>query len=341
MRRVSGFLIGVGHVGRAFMELLDQKGTLLRDRYGFDLALVGAVDRGGSALDPRGLSPSQLLSIKGARGTVAAHPQGRPGASGLEAMDQVAADLLLEASPTNLDDGQPGLSHIHAALERGWHVVSANKGPLVVAYSELAALARSRDLRLLHSGAVAGALPTVNIGQRDLAGCRIQRIEGLLNATTNYILTRMEQGISLEEALGEAQRIGIAEANPRLDLEGWDAANKLLLLSHSVLRHPVSLRDIQVRGILEIGADDLRQARARDETIKLLAVAEAHGDGYKLSVRPRRLPLDHPLARLGGQEMGILYETDSMGTLVATMRERGPMGTAAAMLRDVIAIFGG
>ncbi|NJO00102.1 MAG: homoserine dehydrogenase, partial [Anaerolineales bacterium] len=227
----------------------------------------------------------------------------------------------------------------------GMHAVLASKGPLVLAYQELAGLS---DLTtpaapaLRFSGAVGGALPSINLGRRDLAGARIQRVEAAVNGTTQLILWLMSQGQSYEAALAEAQRIGIAEPDPSLDVEGWDAANKLVIIANAVLGIPTTLTDVSVTGIGGVGPTELQAARAAGGRVSLLAVAEAQTGGpapaYRLSVAPTPLATDHPLAHLQADEMGLVYYTDIYGRAVATTQERGPLGTSAAMLRDIIEI---
>ncbi len=181
-------------------------------------------------------------------------------------------------------------------------------------------------------------MPTINIGRRDLAGCRIERVEAVLNGTTQGILRMIESGTSYAEALAEMQRRGLAETDPTLDVAGWDAANKTVILANAVLGRPTTLADVAVEGIVGIDADELRAAGARGERIVLLCLAARAGDDYRLSVRPTALPLDHPLARMGGDEMGVVYYTDISGRLSVTTRETDPLPTAAALLRDTIEI---
>jgi homoserine dehydrogenase len=257
--------------------------------------------------------------------------------SALDMARQVSADVLLESTLTNLRDGQPGLDVIRTALGRGVSVVSANKGPLVLAYDELVTAASQRGgAGLRFSACVGGYLPTVNIGRRDLAGARIERIEAVLNGTTQGILRMMETGVNYDDALAEMQRRGLAETDPRLDVEGWDAANKVVILANAVLRRPTTLADVAIDGITRLTADELQDAQAHSARIVLLCLAQQVEDDYRLSVRPTPLPLDHPLARMGGDEMGIVYYTDIGGRTSATTAERGPKPTAAAMMRDLL-----
>ncbi|HWQ15605.1 MAG TPA: homoserine dehydrogenase [Roseiflexaceae bacterium] len=360
MKRYRLILAGLGNVGRSFLGLMVSQAGLLRERYGVALALVGAADSGGAALDPAGIDPIAVLDAKAAGRSVASLAgAGWPGMGGPELARTAEADILLEATPVNLRDGEPGLSIVRAALRRGMHAVLANKGPLALAYSDLAGLSdmgpeggergSPKDWPALRfSACVGGSLPTINIGRRDLAGARIERVEAVLNGTTQGILRMMEQGTSYAEALAEMQRRGLAETDPSLDVEGWDAANKLTIIANAVLRQPATVRDVAVEGITRLTAAELLAARDRGERIVLLGLAERDvGDAggnsraagpYRLSVRPTALPQEHPLARMGGDEMGVVYYTDIAGRMSATTLETDPVPTAAAMLRDVIDI---
>ncbi len=345
-------LVGLGHVGRAFLELMTVKRQVLRERYGLELALTGAADSTGAILSAGQIDHANLLRHKQAGHGAGQYPRlGHRGMPAAEMVRQVEADVLLEASPVNVRTGQPGLDCVRTALQRGMSVVLANKGPLVVAYQELMELAaltsplpaslgnRGGPHRLRFSATVCGALPVLNMGQRDLVACHIQRIEGIFNSTTNYILTAMEAGDSFDQALRQAQAEGVAEADPSLDVQGWDAANKLVIIANAVLGVPITLKDVDILGIQYITPDDLAAARARGQTVKLVAVAQRQDSGYRFSVHPAALPLSHPLASVTGWEMGIVWHTDIMGMQFAKVNERGPVPTAAAMLRDLISLY--
>lgn len=342
VQQVDIVLLGVGNVGQSLLEILPQKAQMLERLYGLSLVIKGACDSQGAVLSEEGLNPYRLLECKRMGHSVSTYPKyGRPGMSAAELVEQVEAHLLVEATPASLKDGQPGLRCIARALERGWNVVTANKAPLVLAYDHLMSLARQQGRHLRFSGTCGGALPSINIGWRDLAGCTIHRIEACLNATTTYILSRMAQGSSLEDAVSEAQDAGIAETDPSLDIDGWDAAFKLVILANSVLNIPTQLHDVEVTGIRDITPQDLAYAAEREETIRLLATAHQAGEdeSYRFTVAPRHLPLDHPLGRTSAWEMGIVYHTDIAGRIVAIVEERGPGPTAAAVLRDIIDIY--
>jgi homoserine dehydrogenase len=337
---VRFLLIGAGNVGRRFLGLVEDKGPTLRERLGLDLVLVGIADSSGVAVNPDGLPIEEIVELKSAGRSVAEHPLwGERRGSALEMVRSQGAELLLEASPANMVDGQPALGCIEAALSGGMNVVTANKAPLVLAFPRLVELARTNGAQLRYDATVTGGLPAVNLGQRDLAAAKIERLEGVLNLTTNYILTRMAQdGLSYEQALADAQVAGHAETDPTLDVEGWDAANKLVILAHSVLGFPVGLDDVDVTGILGESEETLRAAAEEGKRVKLVATAEADGAGYRLSVRPKRLADEHPLAQLGPKQMGIVYHTDVSGSISAAIVEQTPVPTAFAMLRDVVEI---
>jgi homoserine dehydrogenase len=184
-------------------------------------------------------------------------------------------------------------------------------------------------------------LPSINIGWRDLAGANISKVEMVVNGTTQVILQLMAAGQSFDEALAEAQRMGIVEPDPALDVDGWDAANKLVILANAVLRQPTTLADLHVEGIRGVSRATLEGAWNAGGRVSLVGLAERQpGGGYSLGVAPTVLPAEHPLARLGLGEMGIVYHSDIVGRTVATSLEDGPIGSCAAMLRDVIEIVG-
>jgi homoserine dehydrogenase len=337
MRTTRLAIIGLGNVGRRLLELIQVKRDLLRARYDLELVVVGAADTTGIVLADEPLNLATLLRLKRERKGIEEYPDfGQPGATAQQLVQQCRADILVELSLTNLKHGEPGLSAIRNALKRRMNVVTANKGPLVLAYQELVALARANGAQLLHSATVTGGLPTLNIGTRDLGTAVIEKFEGVVNGTTNYILSRMAQGQTYEQALKHAQEIGMAEADPSLDVDGWDAANKLVIIANAVLRRPTKLADLTVEGIRKVTPADLEAAAAHRETIKLIAAAERVGNDYRLSVKPTLLEQSHPLAKLGAGMMGAMYHTDINGTIFAAIEEDDPYPTAAGVLRDIV-----
>jgi len=332
-------LCGFGNVGRAFAKLISERREGVKGKYGLDLDLVAVADIGGAAVAAAGPLPVEsLLAHVQAGGTVETFKGlGVPGMTGVDAVSRVAADLLVETTPTNLSDGEPGTGHIRSALEKGLDVVSANKGPLVLYYRELLDLAEHRGCRIFMSAAAAAALPTLDVGLLCLAGATVESIEGILNGTTNYILTRMHlEGVSYETALRAAQQMGIAETDPTLDVEGYDTRNKLVLITNRVHGTGFGLSDVQVTGITALTPAQIDAAKADGKVIKLVGTAQMRHGAIHLSVAPKRLDPDHPLAHINYSEKGISYVTDTMGRVTVTGGKSSPMGAAAALLKDVI-----
>lgn len=342
-RRPTPFVLtGLGNIGRTLLELLSVRREAIAARYGLDLRCVGLADSSGAAYVPAGFDMAAVAALKRARRGVADLPQYDPALSAAELTAGAAADLLLEATPTNMNDGQPGLDIVRAALGSGKHAVLASKGPLVLAYAELAALAGAPGGPALRfSGAVGGALPTATMG-RHLAGAVIERAELVVNGTTQVILEAMAAGRSFAEALAEAQAQGIVEPDPVLDVDGWDAANKLVIFANAVLGRPTRLADLRVAGIRGVSAEELRAAWAAGGRVSVVGLAERQADGdYTLSVGPVALGPEHPLARLSRGEMGLVIQSDLAGRTTVASLEDGPVGTCQAMLRDIVDIYRG
>jgi homoserine dehydrogenase len=331
---------GLGRVGREFVQLLVDCGAEVEKKYGLRLVLAAAVDIGGAAVTngADGLPAAELLThLRSGQAVERFGRFGRPGLTAAEAIRQLSADVLVETTPTNLTDGEPGKTHVFTAVEEGMDVISANKGPFVLFYQQLHELARKNHCRLHISAATAAALPTLDVARVCLAGARVLSMEGILNGTTNYILSRMkEEGCSYDVALQEAQRLGIAETNPSYDVEGKDTANKLILISNRTFGLSLGLKDIEPQGITRIGPEDIAQAAREGKVIKLIGSAQPVEGTVQLSVAPKRLSLDHPLAAVNGSEKAISYLTDTMGRITVMGGKSSPVGAAAALLKDLI-----
>lgn len=332
-------LCGFGSVGRAFAGLIFDRRETLIEKYGLDVELAAVVDIGGAAVSPAGPLPLEdlLAHVQAGEAVETFNGFGNPGMSGADTISRVAADVLVETTPTNLVDGQPGAGHIRLALESGLDVISANKGPLVLFYRELLKLAEEKGRRIFMSAAAAAALPTLDVGLLSLAGTSIQSIEGILNGTTNYILTRMHfEGISYDTALKAAQELRIAETDPRLDVEGFDTRNKLILITNRIHGTSLGPSDVPVNGITGLTPADIERAKADGKVVKLVGTAETQRGEVKLSVAPKPLDFDHPLANIHGSEKGISFLTDTMGRVTVTGGKSSPTGAAAALLKDLI-----
>jgi homoserine dehydrogenase len=254
----------------------------------------------------------------------------------VELIKEVEHEVTVEATPTNAETGEPGLTHIITALESGRHVVTSNKGPLAVEYKRLMELAAKKDKVLRFEATVGGAMPIFSLVKQDLAGNAILSIKGILNGTCNYILTRMaEDGLPYEHVLKEAQEIGIAETDPSQDVEGMDTAVKLVILANSIFGKNATCKDVEVTGITEITPDALTLADEAGYVIKLIGEVDCEGN---LKVAPRLVPKEDPL-NVGGILNVATIKTDLAGDITVIGKGAGPIEAASAILSDIIGIF--
>lgn len=328
-------LIGFGNVGQGFVEILRDKGAELQARYDFAPQIVGVATRSrGTLLHPDGLDPAALLEA-----IAAGHLSRYPDAPGLQRdLDSLAlirasgADVLLEAGPTNLQTAQPALEYCYAALDAGMHLVLANKGPVAVALADLRARAAEVGKDVLFEATVMAGTPSLRLAQQALAGCTISEARGILNGTTNYILTQMENGLSYGDALLQAQALGYAETDPTADVDGWDAAGKALILASALFERSFALEDLVVEGIRKLTPDDIDSARAVGECWKLIARVTPEG-GF---VRPQRIATHHPLAAVSGATNAITFTTDLLGEVTLVGPGAGRKETGFALLADLL-----
>ena len=331
---------GFGRVGREFARLVHEKSERMRAAYGLDPSIVGVGELNGSLHCPGGLDPAATADAFERDGGFAGHPHLVADWRGLDLARAASADVLIETTPTDIRTGEPALSHIREALGRGIHVVSANKGPFIRAYRELTALAREKNLKLKISAAAAAALPTIDVAETCLAGAEILKVEGVLNGTTNFILSRMRtNGQSYEEALVEAQALGIAETDPTLDVEGFDTANKLALITNVCMGADLTPEDVERTGIAGVSLDEVQGASAEGKIMRLVGAAKRDEAGRVTArVAPALLPPEHPLAGVEGAEKGITYTSDTMDRVTVVGGKSDPRGAAAALLKDLINI---
>ena len=332
-------LCGFGTVGKAFAHLLLERHRQVIDKYGLNIKIAAVVASGGAAVSDQGALPldSLLAHVDAGNKVETFLTHGRTGLSGVQAITEIPAEVLLETTPTNLVDGEPARAHISAALNRGLDVVSANKGPLVLFHREILALAKNTGRRIFMSAATAAALPTLDVGLMSTAGANVLAAEGILNGTTNYILTRMHVDLcEYEAALKAAREMGIAETDPTLDVEGLDTRNKLLILSNCIFGKDLGPDDVAVEGITGVSSADIFKAVLDDKVIKLMGSAEWNNGEVKVSVAPKALEKTHPLAAVNYAEKGISFLTDTMGRITVTGGKSSPEGAAAALLKDLI-----
>ncbi len=330
-------LIGFGAVGQGFAEILRDKADELRAQQAFEASIVGVITATrGSLYCAEGLHLPALLAAA-ETGSFANYPEAANLQRDLPVADMVApgaADALLELSPTNLETAQPALATCYRALEAGMHLVLANKGPVALHYADLRARAHACGAQLRCEATVMAGTPTMQLAQEALAGCQIMSARGILNGTTNYILTQMEGGESYQAALEKAQALGYAETDPSGDVDGWDAAGKLLILVNALFGSQLTLGDLQVSGISSLRGRDIQLAREQNHRYKLIAQATAAGG----SVQALRLPMTDPLANVAGTTNAITLETDLLGAITLIGAGAGRRETGAALLADLLAI---
>ena len=331
-------LLGFGSAGRAFAERLAGPYARVLARSGVRASLTGiATARHGAAIDARGLPPRRcLVRVRAGRSLDTLH-QGAPLGSALEFIERVPADVLLELTPLDPRRGEPATSHVRAALRRGMHVVTANKGPVAFALRELRALAGRRGRLFLHEGVVMDGTPIFNLAERCLPGVRILGFRGLLNSTTTRILTRMEQGVGFERALREAQAAGVVEADPSNDLDGWDAAVKGCAIANALMRADLRPAQVRRRGIAGIGPAQVRSALRAGERLRLVVRGRRTKGAVRVSVSPERLPADDLLVSRGSDGVLVL-ETDLMREVGIWEGAGGVDQTAYALLSDLVAV---
>ena len=336
MKRVGLALVGLGNVGRRFLRLLIEHDDTLREKYGLAFSVHCAVDSSGVAVSDDGFDLAHLLEHKGRGLKLRELREFDDGLTLAVALDSVQCDILLEASPVDLITGNPGLSNCRTALDLGLHLVLANKAPLALAQAELDRLAADTDVGILYSATFCGGLPVLNIVRRDMVCGKILGFRGIFNSTTNFILEEMLKGRSYADALSETQERGIAEADPSIDVGGWDTAAKLVIAANSIVDAMITLADVSVSGIEDVQLDWLEQCRREGSVLKLVATAERIDAEWRFQVEPTPVPIASFLGSCSGWEMAIEIQSDIYGKSFHKLWEREPVPTAASMLRDAV-----
>jgi homoserine dehydrogenase len=328
-------VVGFGTVGQSFAQVIQLKSEWLKARYGIIPKVVAIVDRGGAFVNQDGIRLAEALSTRAKNGTVAAHPVwGLQNVTALHVINDVEADILLELTPTRLPDGEPGLTHLESAIKKGLNVVTTNKGPLAVAMPSLIELAQYQQVQIRFSGTVGGGTPILNFAKECLDGDKIESAQGILNGTTNYILTRIfEAAIPIEEAVKEAQQAGYAEADPTLDVSGLDTACKLVIISNWIMGRRITIKDVEVEGISKISQREIIEAKQEGKAVKLLGLVDQESS----SVHPRGVATADPLC-VNGTLNAIVFKTELAGKVTLIGAGAGGRETATAVLRDLIDI---
>ena len=325
--------MGFGIVGQSLAKLLLSRSADLFSLYGIKPRIVACIDKGGCAIAPRGLDIQRLLEVKRLKGTIGEYEKTSSRFDPLYVIEKMDAEILIELTPTDIESGEPGTSNIISAMRSGKHVITVNKGPLALSFPSLMELANYNGVLLRFSGTVGGGTPILEFAKRCLKGDRIISFKGILNGTTNYILSKMEEGLTFDSALNDAKQKGYAEAVPSLDIEGYDAAAKLVIMANLIMGMKVTIKDIHRTGISSVQVSDVQSAQERGNAIKLLAIC----DKKKLDVRPTEVSKKDPVC-VDGTLNAVTFFSDHSGHQTIIGRGAGGMETGSAILRDLIEI---
>ncbi|RTR02984.1 homoserine dehydrogenase [Halomonas nitroreducens] len=333
-------LIGFGGVNRALVSLIRNYNDEWMKKLGFRLNIVGVSDLHlGSLISPNGVDAEELLKIKMEKGGLASLDGGCPDPRSMEVIRQAPADIIVEATFTDPKTAEPAISYCRTAFEAGRSVVTTNKGPVALAARELIKLAQQKNVGFEYEGAVMSGTPVIRLAKKSMAGADITGFQGILNGTSNYVVGRMEMGLSFNEAVAEAQEKGFAEANPAADVEGLDIRLKVVILANEILGANLKPDDVSCSGILGLTPADLEDAVSHGERWKLIGSAEKDEDGFvSAQVKASRLPSSHPLASISGATNAVTFSTELLGDVTVTGPGAGRIETAYALLSDIITL---
>jgi homoserine dehydrogenase len=331
-------LLGFGNVNRSLVDLLRQKDAELRERHGIEWKITGVASRRIGWRVNAGGFEVELLRVTGPVGF--AKIQGEQCKRYSDWLDAAQPDVVFEATSLNVENGQPAIDHIRAAIEYGAHAITANKGPVVHAYGELRKLAMLRGKQFLFESTVMDGVPIFSLFRNCLPAIEVKGFTGILNSTTNVMLTGMERGLTFDDSLAEAQRLGIAETDASYDIDGWDAAVKVAALVNVIMGERMPPDKVQREGICGLGGDPVRAARKAGMPYKLICRARRTQSGVTASVRPEQIPLTDPMALVSGTSSIIHFETDIFPGLTITEEDPGLYATAYGMLADFIRAAG-
>lgn len=328
--------LGFGNVNRTLVRLLCRKSEELREKHGISWRITGiATRRTGWIASPEGLDPEALTAQASTKLEMA--KQALPPPKDVRSWLQVAkAHVLFEATSLNAKTGQPAIDHIRAALEAGAHAITANKGPVVHAYRELRDRAAQKNLRFLFESTVMDGVPIFALFRDNLPTLSVRGFHGILNSTTNVILTGMEEGLSFQDSLKKAQAIGVAETDASDDIDGWDAAVKVTALANVVMDADLRVEVVEREGIRSLTGEGVRAARAAGRPFKLVCRVSRTAQSVAASVRPEQVPLSDPMAQVAGTSSFVYFETDVFPGLAITENNPGLEATAYGMLADFV-----
>ena len=329
-------LLGFGNVGRALARLLQRKEVELKKRYGITYSVTGiATGRHGTAVNPAGLDLNKALQLSESGQSISPLTS-LPVTDSVDVIRKCSANVLFENSPVNHHTGQPAIDHLHLALELGMHAITANKGPVVHAYRQLTDFAKSKGLKFYFESTVMDGAPIFSLFRSVLPGAQLLGFRGILNSTTNLILTRMENGESFDDAVRFTQAAGLAETDPSADVDGWDAAIKVAALITVLMEIPYTPRQVDRSGIRAITAAMIETAKANGQRWKLVCSAERDGRNVRACVAPELVTPSSPLYSVGGSSSIIEFKTDTLPSLSIVEGNPGPETTAYGLLADFI-----
>jgi homoserine dehydrogenase len=330
-------LIGLGTVNRGLLELLLEKKDILLKEYNFNPLVTAISDPVvGSAFSEKGLNIEEILSLLQKDNNIKDYSDGVKGWDSEKTIKEANADIIVEATPTNLETGAPGLSLIRTALNSKKNVVTTNKGPIVLAYRELKDLAEQNGVSLRFEGTVLSGTPVINLVESTFKGIEIKEVRGIMNGTANYILTKMEIGLSYEEALKKARKKGIAEEQPEADIKGWDSAAKIVIIANVLMGGDIKIKDVSVKGIDTVTEKDIIKALKDRKHWKLIASAKKTERGIIASVAPEILSDQDPLSKITGSINAINFTTDILGNIMVSGPGAGKKETGYALLSDLL-----
>ena len=323
-------IIGMGVVGRSILKIINENFEIYKKQFGVECTFTEIYEYDGALINPAGIDLSEVINAKNIREL----PYWKEGVKGKDNIPNSESEIVIEVTPVNPNTGEPALSHIMVSLNSGKHIVTSNKGPFYLKYSEIKQAAEANNVEFGFESTVGSCVPLLST-KETLAGNRVKKIAAVLNGTSNYIMSRMgNEGISFDLALKEAQDLGYAEADPTLDIEGYDAAGKLVILANHIMGMNKTIKDVKISGITKVNKDMIELAKKEGKLIRHLGIAKENGE---LEVSLKLIPATASLA-LEGTLNGVYFETELAGEIILIGRGAGGPEAAAGIISDMLNI---
>jgi homoserine dehydrogenase len=332
-------IIGFGNVGQEFARMLLSRRDWLLKSKGLDVEVLAIATKSkGCLVSKKALDLDRALTEMMNEGSLKSYGHEVTDLNPLKMIKDCDADIMVELSPLNIESGQPAIDHIRAAMESGMDVITANKGPVAFAYRNLRNTARSKGVRFRYEGTVMDGTPIFSLVERTLPGCEILGLKGILNSTSNFVLTEMSNGKSMERAIELAQEGGFAETDPSLDIDGWDAAAKITALANVMMDADANPKLVDRIGVREVTVEEIGKASAQGKKIKLIAEATRESGGVKLEVKPRLIDSQNVFWTIDGTSSALTISSDLMGDITISGGNPGLTQTAYAVFSDMLLI---